>query len=262
MKIKINQEAQTSISVDALLQLKRQQPMIKMRWIALPILLLIFMYSWQQQLFTAWVILPFLWLIIVLNLALVARSKREKLQQLEHFKFDPIFWNKFRFYYPELGLKQRQLIEAGFKDYLALHLMQKQAYAMPSHAVDSLWHVMLEFPKQYQQLCEQILGRQLHHNPYDATTTSQQQTKQLFEAWRMSCTLHTFQPRNTTLLPRLFAIDQALNWQEGQYFNLELMTKDYAQYLQTQSSSSSSSCGSSSSNSCSSCSSCGGGGGD
>lgn len=262
MKIKINQEAQTSISVDALLQLKRQQPMIKMRWIALPILLLIFMYSWQQQLFTAWVILPFLWLIIVLNLALVARSKREKLQQLEHFKFDPIFWNKFRFYYPELGLKQRQLIEAGFKDYLALHLMQKQAYAMPSHAVDSLWHVMLEFPKQYQQLCEQILGRQLHHYPYDATTTSQQPTKQLFEAWRMSCTLHAFQPRNTTLLPRLFAIDQALNWQEGQYFNLELMTKNYAQYLQAQSSSSSSSCGSSSSNSCSSCSSCGGGGGD
>ncbi|CAM4329160.1 hypothetical protein F901_01507 [Acinetobacter dispersus] len=262
MKIKINQEAQTSISVDALLHLKRQQPMIKMRWIALPILLLIFMYSWQQQLFTAWVILPFLWLIIVLNLALVARSKREKLQQLERFKFDPIFWNKFRFYYPELGLKQRQLVEVGFKDYLALHLMQKQAYAMPSHAVDSLWHVMLEFPKQYQQLCEQILGRQLHHNPYDATTTSQQQTKQLFEAWRMSCTLHAFQPRNTTLLPRLFAIDQALNWQEGQYFNLELMTKDYAQYLQAQSSSSSSSCGSSSSNSCSSCSSCGGGGGD
>ncbi|MEN5173352.1 hypothetical protein ABE427_11540 [Acinetobacter higginsii] len=261
MKIKINQEAQTSISIDALLQLKRQQLRIKMRWIALPLFVLILMYSWQQQLFTAWVILPLLWTLIVLNLTLIARSRSKKLQTIEQFKFDPIFWHKFRFYYPELGLKQRQLIEAGFKDYLALHVMQKQAYAMPSHAVDSLWHVMLEFPKQYQDLCEHILGRQLHHSPYDATTTSQQQTKQLFEAWRMNCTLHAFQPRNAPLLPRLFAIDQALNWQDGQYFNLELMTKDYAQYLQAQSSSSSSSCGSSS-NSCSSCSSCGGGGGD
>ncbi|ENW79114.1 hypothetical protein F909_03441 [Acinetobacter sp. ANC 3929] len=262
MKIKINQEAQTSNLLDALLKLERQQPMIKTRWIIVPIVLLLLMYSWRQQVFSAWVILPFLWVIIVLNLALIARSKRVKLQKIELFKFDPIFWRKFRFYYPELGLKQRQLIEAGFKDYLALHVMQKQAYAMPSHAVDSLWHVMLEFPKQYQQLCEQVLGRQLHHDPYDATTTSKQQTQQLFEAWRMSCTLHAYQPRNTTLLPRLFAIDQALHWQEGQYFNLELMTKDYAQYLQAQSSSSSSSCGSSSGNSCSSCSSCGGGGGD
>ncbi|VXA56239.1 conserved hypothetical protein [Acinetobacter proteolyticus] len=261
MKIKINQEAQTSILLDTLLQLKRQYPMIKMRWIALPIFVLILMYGWQQQFFTAWVILPFVWTMIVLNLALLAHSKSKKLQKIEQFKFDPIFWNKFRFYYPELGLKQRQLIEVGFKDYLALHVMQKQAYAMPSHAVDSLWHVMLEFPKQYQDLCERLIGRQLHHSPYEASTTSTQQTQQLFATWRNSCGLHAYQPRNTTLLPRLFAIDQALNWQDGQYFNLELMTKDYAQYLQAQSSSSSSSC-SSSSNSCSSCSSCGGGGGD
>ncbi|USA46168.1 hypothetical protein NDN11_15935 [Acinetobacter sp. C26M] len=260
MKIKINQEVPTSISIDALLQLKRQQPMIKKRWIALPILLLIVMYSWQQQLFTAWVILPLLWTVIVLNLALIARSKFKKLEKIEQLKFDPMFWSQFRYYYPELELKQRQLIEVGFKDYLALHVMQKQAYAMPSHAVDSLWHVMLEFPKQYQQLCQQTIGRQLQHNPYDGNITSKQQAQQLFEAWRNSCSLHAYQPRNTTLLPRLFAIDQALNWQDGQYFNLELMTKDYAQYLQAQSSSSSSSCGSSSS--CSSCSSCGGGGGD
>jgi hypothetical protein len=30
--------------------------------------------------------------------------------------------------------------------------MQKQAYAMPSHAVDALWHVMLEYPDQYQKI--------------------------------------------------------------------------------------------------------------
>lgn len=41
---------------------------------------------------------------------------------------------------------------------------------MPSHAADALWHVMLQYPIQYQQLCEQTIGRTLNHSPYDGTT--------------------------------------------------------------------------------------------
>lgn len=254
MKIKINREEYTSNRLDALLQLKRQQPIMKTRWMVLPILILLVMYSWQQQFFTAWVLLPFIWTVVVLNKALIARSTRDKLQKIDQLKIDPIFWNKLRQQYPELSLKQRRLIELGFKDYLALHAMQKQAYAMPSHAVDALWHEMLEHPKQYQRLCEQTLGRQLNHHPYDQTTKPEELNRQLFQAWRYSCTLHGFNPRNTRDMSRLFAIDQALVWNNGQYFDLDQITKDYAKYLQEQSSSSS--CGSS----CSSCSSCGGGG--
>ena len=121
---------------------------------------------------------------------------------------------------------------------------------MPSHAVDALWHVMLEYPIQYQYLCKQTIGRTLHHSPYEATTKPEEQAQQLFEAWKYSCMLHGYNPRNTMQLPRLFAIDQALAWENGQLFELEQMTKDFAKYMQDQSSSSSS-CGSS-------CSSCGG----
>ena len=130
--------------------------------------------------------------------------------------------------------------------------MQKQAYAMPSHAVDALWHVMLQYPIQYQQLCEQTIGRTLNHSPYDGTTRPEEQVKQLFEAWKYSCMLHGYNPSNTMQLPRLFAVDQVLGWENGQSFELAQMTKDFAKYMQDQSSSSSS-CGSS-------CSSCGGGG--
>jgi hypothetical protein len=252
MKIKTNQEAQTSNMLDALLKLKRQQPMIKTRWIMLPILVLLIMYSWQQQFFTAWVFIPFIWTVIVVNQALIARTRRDKLERIEQLKIDPMFWNKLQQQYPELGLKQRRLIELGFKDYLALHVMQKQAYAMPSHAVDALWHVMLQYPIQYQQLCEQTIGRTLNHSPYDGTTRPEEQARQLFEAWKYSCMLHEYNPKNTQQLPRLFAVDQALNWENGQTFEVEQMTKDFAKYMQDQSSSSSS-CGSS-------CSSCGGGG--
>lgn len=250
MKIKINQEEHTSSMLNALLKLERQQPMIKTRWIMLPILVLLLMYSWQQQIFTAWVLLPLIWTIIVLNHVLIAKTRRNKLEKIEQFNIDPIFWNKLKQQYPELSLKQRRLIELGFKDYLALHVMQKQAYNMPSHAVDALWHVMLQYPIQYQYLCKQTIGRTLHHSPYEATTKPEEQAQQLFEAWKYSCMLHGYNPRNTMQLPRLFAIDQALGWENGQLFELEQMTKDFAKYMQDQSSSSSS-CGSS-------CSSCGG----
>lgn len=252
MNIKTNQEAQTSNKLDALIQLKRHQPHIKIRWIMFPLIILLLMYAWQQQFFTGWVLIPFIWTIIVGNNALIARTRRKKLQQIDQLKIDAIFWNRLRQQHPELDSKQKRLIELGFKDYLGLHAMQQQAYAMPSHAVDALWHVMLEFPQQYQQLCQQTLGRTLNHQPYDQNIKVEEQGRQLLEAWRYSCMLHDYHPRNTTQMPRLFAIDQALNWNNGQYFELEQMTRDYAKYLQDQSSSSSS-CGSS-------CSSCGGGG--
>lgn len=251
MKITINQEAQTSTMLEALLKLKRHQTIIKNRWILLPILVLLVMYSWQRQFFTGWVLIPLIWNIVVFNLAMIARTRNKKLQKIEQLKIDPIFWKDLQQQYPQLGLKQRRLIEQGFKDYLALYAMQQQAYAMPSHAVDALWHVMLDHPQHYQQLCKQTIGRKLNHHPYDQSVTPEQQGKQLLEAWRYSCMLHEYNPRNTSQLPRLFAIDQALNWPNGQHFELKKMTEDYAQYLKEQSSSSS--CGGSS---------CGGCGGD
>ena len=251
MKITINQEEYTSNVLNALLKLKRQQPMIKTRWIMLPILILLVMYSWQQQFFTAWVLISFIWTVIVVNQALIARTRRDKLEKIGQLKINPIFWNELQQKYSVLDLEQRQLIEQGFKDYLALQVLQKQAYAMPSRAVDELWHVMLKYPIQYKQLCQQTIGRVLTHNPYDTTTKPEAQAVQLFESWKYSCMLHEFNPRNTSQLSRLFAIDQVLGWESGQTYELEQMTKDFAKYKQNQTSSSS--CGSS-------CSSCGGGG--
>lgn len=252
MKIKINQEENTSPKLDALLKLDREQQHLKIRWIILPILIVLLMFSWQQHLFTAWVILPSIWMLLVFNHLLIIRSRRQKLQKIQEIKLDPVFMRSLQQRYPHISLKQRRLIELGFKDYLALHVMQKQAYAMPSHAVDALWHVMLQYPIQYQQLCEQTIGRTLNHSSYDGTTRPEEQAKQLFEAWKYSCMLHGYNPRNTMQLPRLFAVDQVLGWENGQSFELAQMTKDFAKYMQDQSSSSSS-CGSS-------CSSCGGGG--
>ena len=95
MKIKIDREENTSNMLEALLKLERQQPMIKTRWILLPLIILLLMYAWQQQFFTGWVLIPFIWTIIVVNNALIARTRRKKLQKIDDLKIDAIFWNQF-----------------------------------------------------------------------------------------------------------------------------------------------------------------------
>ncbi len=239
---------------EQLLNMQRQVAEIKLKWVIVPWLVTLAACIWQHQFFTGWVLIPFILSIAVTNNYQVARQRAKKIQQINDLRIDAIFWQPLQQQYPHISLKQRRLIEQGFKDYLALHVMQKRAFAMPSHAVDALWHAMLTFPDRYDKLCKDTLGRPLVHRPYTpnpSSTDAAEQEKQLLEAWRYSCMLHGFDPRNASSLPRLFAIDAALAWAGGQTFDLQQLGTKYAEYLRDQSSSSS--CGSSG------CSSCGGG---
>ena len=245
---------------EQLLTMQRQIAAVKLQWVIVPWLVTLMALIWQHQFFTGWVLIPFILSIAMTNNYLIARQRAKKIQKINDLRIDAIFWQPLQQQYPHISLKQRRLIEQGFKDYLALHAMQKRAFAMPSHAVDALWHAMLTFPDRYDKLCKDTIGRTLTHrpfppNPSPADVTAQQ--NQLLEAWRYSCMLHNLNPRNTSSLPRLFAIDAALLWAGGQTFDLQQIRTQFAEYLRDQSSSSS--CGSSGSG-CSSCSSCGGGG--
>jgi uncharacterized membrane protein YgcG len=236
--------------LDNLLQVNRSAPTVSLKWVFIPFVIVVLMLMWQQRFFTFWVLIPFIIFVAVGNNYLVSRQRNKKLQQLDALKIPVICLQRFKQQYPQLGLKQQRLIEKGFKDYLALHVLTKQAYAMPSKAVDALWHVMLEFPDQYEQFCQQAIGRSLTHQPYSETDTASQnrQRQQLMATWRTSCQLQKLNPRNTHELPRLFAIDLALVWQDGHLHDVNNLSQLYARSLQD-TSSSSSSCGSSSSSS-------------
>lgn len=249
--------------LEMLLKQKRKAPSISIKWVFITMIITLMMYIWQQQFFSAWVLIPLVISVVVSNNYLIARQRDKKLQRIDETKIPAICLQRFKQQYPQLGLKQQRLIEQGFKDYLGLHALNKQGYAMPSVAVDMLWHVMLEFPEQYKQFCQQTIGRYLTHHPYsDADAPSpEKQRQQLIGSWRASCQLQGLNPRNTSVLPRLFAIDLALAWPDGQQHDLNSLRNLYASSLADSSSSSSSSCGGSSS-SCSSSdgdSGCGGG---
>ena len=252
-KIKINQEEYASTMFQMFLSLHRYAAKRWPRWLFFTAFIFISWGWWKTPFFVIW------WLPVVVVTVVVFygdwadRKRNQQLQQLNELKIDRVVWQQFEQCYPQVSFKHRRLIEQGFKDYWALHILRKQAYAMPSHAVDALWHIFLEYPELYRQFCLQSLGRVVQHQPYTAHSSPQEQQQQLYAAWQYSCRLHGLNPQHATHLPRLFAIDQLLQWPQGQTFVLEQIQQDYVQYLKSQSSSSSSS------SSCSSgCSSCGG----
>lgn len=249
-KIKNNQEDNSSAVFQRLFNLKRYPPKRLLRWLVFTAFIFISWGWWKTPFFVIWW-LPVLVISIVVLYGDWADWRRSiRLKQLESLKIESQIWRHFERLYPHVKIQQRRLIEQGFKDYLALHILRKQAYAMPSHAVDALWHILLEYPDTYRQLCQRSLGRVLQHQPYDTNTSSEVQQQQLYAAWQYSCRLHQLNPRHAHHLPRLFAIDQLLQWQGGQSFDRVHLQNGYAAYLNSQSSSSSS-CGSS-------CGSCGG----
>ncbi|WP_127132200.1 glycine-rich domain-containing protein [Pseudoflavitalea rhizosphaerae] len=52
----------------------------------------------------------------------------------------------------------------------------------PSDAVDQAWHLHLAYTKSYwNDLCENVLGKKLHHNPTEGGTTEQEKFEDYYE---------------------------------------------------------------------------------
>ena len=156
--------------------------------------------------------------------------------------------------YPQISEAQCQWIIEGFKDYLAMHLWGKRHFAMPSKAVDELWHRLLTDPITYRAMCLKILDRELKHVKYEQTIDipNKAQREAYFEAWRISCSVNSLDPRHTLVLPRLFAIDYVIGLKENPEQYLKNCLVEFKHYLQQGDSVHSLD------SSCSSCSSCGG----
>lgn len=204
---------------------------------------------------------------LVMGILLVRRWKRHRdcIQALEKIKQ----WHVPRYYrdqllvlFPNSTFEQRQWIMEGFKDYLALHVLQKSHLAMPSVAVDQLWHVMLAQPKEYENICQHILGRTLSHYAYtEAQHFSEQDRRNaMMQTWRLSCDLHQLHPENTAILSRLFAVDEVMGLTNHAESYLLALKHQYRLYLRSGSGSSFSTNDVSSSDGDSSCG--GGCGGD
>ena len=123
---------------------------------------------------------------------------------------------KLRETYPQLSGKDCDLVERGLRQFfLACLRSKKQFVAMPSQAVDAMWHEFILHTRAYNDWCELTLGWFLHHTPAEALGPRAQGNDGLRRAWYWACRDESIQPRNPTRLPLLFALDGKLGIANG-----------------------------------------------
>ena len=72
---------------------------------------------------------------------------------------------KLREAYPQLSAKDGELVERGLRQFFLACLRSRQFVAMPSQAVDVLWHEFILHTQAYQRWCAHALGRRRHDFP-------------------------------------------------------------------------------------------------
>lgn len=69
--------------------------------------------------------------------------------------------------FPSFGPEQLRLCEQGFRQYASACALEglESGVAMPSKAVDELWHQLMLHSRFYHEFCQEAFGGYLHHEP-------------------------------------------------------------------------------------------------
>lgn len=118
---------------------------------------------------------------------------------------------KLRDTYPGLSSKDTELVERGLRQFfMACHRSKRKFVAMPSKAVDAMWHEFILHTAAYASWCQLALGRFVHHTPAEALGKQAVRNDGLRRAWFWACRDEAINPKAPTRLPLLFALDAKL----------------------------------------------------
>lgn len=126
---------------------------------------------------------------------------------------------KLRETYPDLSAKDCALVERGLRQFFLACLRSRGKFvAMPSQAVDTLWHAFILHTQAYDQWCRRGLGFFLHHTPAEALGREPRRNDGLRRAWYWACRDEAIDPRSPSRLPLLFALDAKLAIPQGFHY--------------------------------------------
>jgi hypothetical protein len=165
----------------------------------------------------SWVLLFMLTLMFIAVLSMWAKAQRERF--LREAPLPQFLKRKLRETYPHLSGKDCDLVERGLRQFfLACSRSQKQFVAMPSRAVDAMWHEFILHTQAYGQWCKSALGFFLHHTPAEALGKQAQRNDGLRRAWYWACKDEAINPKAPSRLPLLFALDAKLAIANGFHY--------------------------------------------
>ena len=142
---------------------------------------------------------------------------RRRLRYIDTYSWPPGLVAKLRRHYPNLSPEQIERIGLGLKQFFrAYHRGAYRNVAMPSQAVDVLWHEFILYTKAYDDFCRRAFGRFLHHTPAAVLRPNQKKTNEgLRRVWWQACKEERIDPKAPAALPLLFALDTELKIPNG-----------------------------------------------
>ena len=146
--------------------------------------------------------------------ALWARWQRER--AVREAALPQFLKRKLRETYPQMSGKDCDLVERGLRQFFLACLRSNRKFvAMPSRAVDTMWHEFILHTRGYRDWCDLTLGRFLHHTPAEALGPKASSNDGLRRAWYWACRDEAINPRRPSRLPLLFALDAKLGIANG-----------------------------------------------
>lgn len=117
---------------------------------------------------------------------------------------------------PQLELKDCALVARGLRQFFLAYLNSGCRFvAMPSQAVDDLWHEFILYTRAYEAFCGKAFGGFLHHTPAVVLSEDKRNNEGLRRVWWQCCKEENIDPRSPLRLPLLFAIDAKLGIADG-----------------------------------------------
>lgn len=155
--------------------------------------------------------------LVAILLALWAKNVRERF--VREAALPQFLKRKLRDTYPHLTQKDAELVERGLRQFfIACMRSRKKFVAMPSRAVDVLWHEFILHTKAYESWCQSGLGFFLHHTPAETLGKRSQHNDGLRRAWYWACKDESIDPHTPVRLPLLFAVDAKLKIANGFFY--------------------------------------------
>ncbi|WP_415898003.1 glycine-rich domain-containing protein [Neptuniibacter sp. QD57_21] len=149
------------------------------------------------------------------------KVKKQRRELIESYVFPERLTVELRKRYPHLSDADCDKVMEGLRVFFLICLAAKnRAIAMPSQAVDVVWHEFILFTRDYEVFCSKALGQFLHHTPAEAMEKPTQAQVGIQRAWKFSCLREGIYPAKPRRLPLLFAIDAELKIEDGFTYQL------------------------------------------
>ncbi len=164
----------------------------------------IFAGAWRLR--GVWVLYAFATVVVTALLKQWATAVRQR--TIREAALPRFLQRKLRETYPHLSTRDCELVERGLRQFfMACLRIKRQFVAMPSRAVDALWHEFILHTQAYKSWCQQALGFFLHHTPAEALGQKARHNDGLRRAWYWACKEQSIDPKSPSRLPLLFALD-------------------------------------------------------